>query len=291
MAFDLKNFITDPLPDYAFELSDAGIAWVRPASPGQPAFAPLADGVISVSPLRDNVGKPDVLAGAVDRITEPKGARKRGRAVLILPDFCARVAVLDFDAFPSDAQEQASLVRFRMKKSVPFDVESATVRFHAQSPEPGTSRLNVVVVVAALEILARYEAPFRAAGLHAGHVTTSSLMALELDRSPGISVMVKLSGKVLSVSVLKDGILRLLRTVEMADADASEMLGVLFPTLVYVEDELGGRPARLLGCGMDGATLAGIEAEVGVPTEPLSSRFGAPGQHNAGLLGYLESLK
>ena len=33
-------------------------------------------------------------------------------------------AVLAFDQFPTDPREQASLVRFRMKKSVPFDVET-----------------------------------------------------------------------------------------------------------------------------------------------------------------------
>ena len=65
------------------------------------------------------------------------------------------------DSFPTDPKEQLSLVRFRMKRSVPFDVESAVVGFHAQGRKgKGT---DVVVVAAALEIMARYEAPFRAA--------------------------------------------------------------------------------------------------------------------------------
>ena len=40
--------------------------------------------------------------------------KKRREAALILPDYCARVAVLDFDSFPADPKEQLSLVRFRL---------------------------------------------------------------------------------------------------------------------------------------------------------------------------------
>ncbi len=54
-----------------------------------------------------------------------QAARKRRDVALILPDFSARISVLDFDQFPTDPKEQASLIRFRLKRSVPFDVESA----------------------------------------------------------------------------------------------------------------------------------------------------------------------
>lgn len=290
MLHRLKRVLTDPAPDFAFEISEAGIAWVRPLAPSQPGWEPLEKDVLHITPLRDNVVRSEVLGQAVRRITGANGTRKRRRAVLILPDYCARVAVLDFDNLPGNAEEQLSLVRFRMKKSVPFDVESAMIRFFPQQAEPGSNRLNVVVVVAALEILARYEAPFRAAGLHAGLVTTSTLAALELDNQPGISLLARLSGRVLSAAVVRDGILKLLRTVELHDITSEEMLAVLFPTVAYIEDELEARPQRVLICGVDAAAAVSLEAELAVPVEPLKSRWGTPGQFNAGLLGYLESL-
>jgi Tfp pilus assembly PilM family ATPase len=43
-------------------------------------------------------------------------------------------------------------------------------------------KFDVVVVVAPLEVISRYEAPFRAAGMNPGLVTTSSLAALNLVR-------------------------------------------------------------------------------------------------------------
>ena len=118
---------------------------------------------------------------------------------LILPDYSTRISVLDFDSFPTDAKEQLALVRFRLKRSVPFDVESAAVSYWAQTGEKG--KMDVVVVMAPLEIVSRYEAPFRAAGMNPGLVTTSSLAALELAPEAGLSVIAKLTGHVLTVMV------------------------------------------------------------------------------------------
>src|SRR5262245_45967504 len=97
----LARLVQDPPPDYVFELSEAGIAFARPAAAQPPSFQPLEPGVLSVSPIADNVLKPDLLAGGIAAITGSGSGRKKGTAVLILPDYSARVAVLSFDQFPS----------------------------------------------------------------------------------------------------------------------------------------------------------------------------------------------
>lgn len=287
----LGRLLKDPLPDFAFELSEAGIAYARPIAGSQPEFRPLEEGALTVSPLADNVHKPDALADAVRAITGGAVGRRRRTAVLIVPDFCARVAVLGFDSLPPDPKDQLSLVRFRMKKSVPFDVESAVVGFYAQPARAGIAGVQVVVVAAALEIIARYEAPFRASGLHPGFVTTSALAMLDLVHEPDVSVVARLSRHQLTVSVINAGRLNLLRCVELASPSHEEILGVLFPTVAYVEDELQAKPARLLLCGFgDSAHDGSWQAELEVPVATLQSRLGAPNQFNAGLLGYLTSL-
>ncbi len=73
----------------------------------------------------------DEFVAAVRAAGATQAGRKRKDVALILPDFCTRMTVLDFDSFPSDAKEQASLVRFRLKRSVPFDVESAALSYFA----------------------------------------------------------------------------------------------------------------------------------------------------------------
>jgi type IV pilus assembly protein PilM len=268
-------------------VSEAGIAWARPASP-QPAFQPLEPGTISVSPLADNVHLADALADKVRAITGGGSMKRRG-AVVILPDYCARVAVLEFDSFPADPKEQLSLVRFRMKKSVPFDVESAAVSYFPQaSKTAGTRGVDVIVVVAALEIIARYEAPFRAAGLHPGFVMTSLIPMAELNPHNDISVVARLNGKSLTVAVMNGANLKLVRCVELPEMTSEEILAVLLPTVAYVEDEMGSPPSRLLVCGF--GKDADWQRELDVPVVEMQSRFGVPTQSNAGLLGYLQSV-
>lgn len=295
LLHQLRHLLEDPPPEYLFEISEAGISWTRRRAAEAPGFQPLPAGVLSVSPLHDNVLEPETFARSVRSIVPPAQGKKRRKAAVILPDYCSRLTVLDFDTFPKDPAEQNTLVRFRVKKSVPFDVDSAAVGYHLQ-PRPGGNgkKLDVVVVVTALEIIARYEAPFRAAGLHPGLVTVSSISALSLvpKNATGLSVFAKLAGRVLTVSVVEAGAVKLVRCVELPEVSQPEIFGILMPTIAYMEDEFARRPDKVLLSGfgdMDAGTKASWEQELGVTMEALRSRFGQAGQNNAGLLGYLEA--
>jgi type IV pilus assembly protein PilM len=234
-----------------------------------------------------------LLQAKIQSIAPPNGHRKR-RAALILPDYCARVTVLDFDAFPASHEEQLALVRFRVKKSVPFDVDSAVVSYSVQAR--GTGKGAKVEVLAALmgsEIVMRYEAPFRSAGFHPGMVTTSSLAALNLFQPEGVTMLVKISGRVLSVLVLDGSTLKLARYVETDAARPEEIEAVLHPTVAYIEDELKNKPQRIWLCGFGSESAELVRQwndEFGVKVEPLRSRFRTPGANDAGLLGYLETV-
>ncbi len=48
---------------------------------------------------------------------------------VVLPDSVVRVFVLDFDSLPSKAAEVFPVLRFRLRKMVPFDVEHAGVSY------------------------------------------------------------------------------------------------------------------------------------------------------------------
>jgi len=292
MARWLARLLKDPPPGFVFELSEAGIAMARTTQPPKFEFRPLEPDVLSVSPVRDNVLRLEALTAEVRALAQLTETRKHPGAVVLLPDGSVRVSVLDFDAFPSDAAQQLSLIRFRLKKSLPFDLEASSLSYSVQAV--GGGRVDVVTAVAPLEIVARYEAAFRAAGFHPGLVTTSTLATLNLVRGETAVVLVKLSGRVLTLSLSQRSMLKLLRTIELADGTPEEILGHLHPTFAYAEDQLAARPERLLVCGFDGhgPELAGaFERELGVAAEPLRSRFGTAGAHNAGLLGCLEFLE
>ena len=287
----ISNLLQEPPPAMAFELSEAGIAMARMGAKTELGFRPLKPGVLSLSPLKDNVVMPDELSIAVREMAPSNGNRKRRDVALILPDYSTRIAVLDFDSFPSDPKEQLSLIRFRIRKSVPFDVESAAISYCVQPAEG--KKADVVVVVAPLEVVSRYEAPFRAAGMNPGLVTTSSLAALNLVDDSGITVVAKVTGGVLTVMVLEHNRLKLVRCLEVHAGDIAEIAADLYPTLVYIEDNLGAKAGQLLLCGFEGRMEAARQQfhnELGVDVQPVRSPLMQPGESNAGLLGYLKSV-
>ena len=295
----LKRLIQEPPPAMAFEISEGGIAAARLGADPLIEFRPFQPGVLSVSPLHENVVDADQFASVVRGLWASRGSRKRRDVTLILPDYATRMAVLDFDQFPSDAKEQLSLVRFRLKRSVPFDVEGAVLSYWPQiGTQKGTKpvpdkKCDVLAILAPFEIVARYEAPFRAAGMNPGLVTTSTLAALELAPEAGLSVVAKLTGRVLTVVVRDHALIKLVRCLEVASQQFDDIAAVLLPTFVYVEDNLGRAADSLFLCGFGGQIEAArrrFHDELGVAVEALESPFGAPGENNAGLLGFLRSV-
>lgn len=279
----ISRLVKDPPPEHAFEISEGGISYAHRTETGFEAFEP---GTIEVSPTADNILRPEAISSMIRRIAPANGVKKRRHAALILPDYAARVTVLDFDSFPTVAAEQLPLVKFRIKKTIPFDIESAAVSYYVQPAAPASKpgkKVEVLAVTMAFDIVARYEALFRAAGFHPGEVTTSSLAVLNLYHGEGVAVVAKLSGQVLTVTVLSGGTIKLFRCVMLEGSSEDEILAVLHPTFAYVEDELASPVQKLFLCGFRNAP-----AELRCETEPLRSRIGTPGEYNAGLLGYLE---
>lgn len=288
LANSIRKLLADPPPAYVFEMSETGIAWAAVAEdgPSRSGFEPFPMPVLEITPLKDNILDAELLGETIERIALSAPAKRR-TAALILPDYCGRVMVLDFDTFPSKAEEREALVKFRMKKSVPYDIDTAAVSFAIQHQDG--KHFEIVAAVVALEIVARYETVFHSRGFHTGLITTSSIAALDLISTPGVAVAARLNGRTLSVSVVENGRIKLVRCVELPDITRQEMEGVLIPTLAYIEDELKARPETLLVCGF-GTNDDEVSwlSEFGLQVQPLSSRLGTPTQQNAGLLGYLE---
>jgi len=274
----INGLLADPPPEFGFEVSETGLAWSSAKGKGFTAFDP---NTLRVSPSEENVLRPESMARTVREVTGEVSGRKRRTAAVILPDYAGRTTVLDFDSFPSKQEDQESLVKFRLRKAVPFDIDSASVSYFAQ-PRPGSKKIDVVASSMSLETLARYEAPFRAAGLHVGFVTTSMMAALNAVPTSGCQVVVKLNGTVLALAVTDSGALRLLRTIELPEASPDSIAEHLIPTLTYMEDEWGKKAQNVYAVGFDPRWL-----EADLSAEVLNSPYGAAQAHNAGLLGWL----
>jgi type IV pilus assembly protein PilM len=282
-----KALLQDPPPELAFEITADGIAMARTRPPAALQYAVLGKGVLVPSPVKDNVLDPAAYAHAVTTLVPAGGRRGSRTAALILPDNSMRLAVLDFESLPAKEEERLALIRFRLRKTLPFDIDQAALSYHIQTGN------KVVAAVAPVELVARYEAPFRTAGLQPGFVTASSLALLDLLPVTGSVLVAHRSPGALTVLALQQGVLTLARSLELTaktDADESDPLteisADLYPTLVYVEDQTGARPEKLIlaGFGSESSTCATrLASELDIRTESLY-------QPHPGLEGYLYSL-
>ncbi len=125
---------------------------------------------------KPNLRAPEAVTAAIRSALGEVSPRTRA-VTLILPDTLVRVFVLDFDSLPVKPGEAIPVVRFRLRKMVPFDVEHAGVSYQVLAEDK--NECKVLAAVMPGPILAEYEAAVRAAGYEPGAVLPSSLAALE----------------------------------------------------------------------------------------------------------------
>jgi type IV pilus assembly protein PilM len=209
------------------------------------------------------------------------------------------MAILDFEEFPSGEEERIALLRFRLRKTVPFHIDEAQLAYAIQAERP--KHVEVLAVAIARPILDEYEAIFAAAGYRVGLVTPSCLAALRLCGGPedSLTLVAKAAGSTVSVLLTQGGRVRLVRSLDLAGnaeeeeqrSDQQTLLPLLQQTIAYAEDQIAVPVARLLLCGFgaEGEAIGqAVQREFGIPHAPVRSKFGATTQQNAGLLGLLE---
>ncbi len=240
-------------PYTAVELTPEGaLAATLPSAGAAPvyAFAPLPAGALVPGIAEANIKAPDAVAealrAALDQI-EPK----KHSVSLILPDTTARVFVLDFDSLPAKLEEAIPVLRFRLRKMVPFDVEHAAVSYQILAPNgvsASVGSLRVLATVMPGATLAEYEAAVRAAGYEPGAVLPSSLAAIAGIDSLEAILAANLSSGALTTSITLGDDLLLYRTIELpADNGArlDEVQRSIAVAAAWFEDKLQA-PARRL---------------------------------------------
>jgi len=239
------------------------------------AVESLPAGAVMPSPVETNVTQPDAVRAALRRIL---GRVDAGSApiALLLPDPVVRVFILPFDMLPRRATDALPLLKWRLKKSVPFDVDETVVSWMRQTGRDGG--LEVVTAVARRPIVREYEALIEPLGARAGVVLSSTLASLPLLEERGATLLVRLCGRILTTVIVLGGNLCVYRSTELrGDAAALEpkaMLDEVFPAVAYYQDSWGATVdrARLSGFGARegdfGRALAGeLEIPVGMIAE------------------------
>jgi type IV pilus assembly protein PilM len=244
-------------PPAAVELEPQGVLAASSPGPGKPpvyAFAPLSVGALTPGIAEQNLHAPEAVAAAIRNALGQVSPRTRAVTV-VLPDPAVRVFMLDFDSLPSRASEALPVLRFRLRKMVPFDVEHAGLSY--QVLLENKQECKVLAAVIPGPVLAEYEAAVHQAGYEPGAVLPSSLAALAGIDSLEAVLAVSLNGLTLTTCITNGEDLLLYRTLDLPEDPAlrlDEVQRGVAVAAAYYEDKLQARPTRLLYSGDGGAS-------------------------------------
>jgi type IV pilus assembly protein PilM len=244
-----------PHPPLALEITPERVAAARFGRTGALdgyAVETLPQGAIVPSAVESNIGNPAAVKLAVSNACARLKAHDED-AALILPDPVIRVFVQHFDEFPRSAQEAEPMLRWKLKKSVPFEVDETLISYMRQSPrEDG---VDIVTALARLRIVREYEALAEALELRPGVVLSSSLAAITLldDQKP--TLLARVSANSLTTVIVREGVLCGYRCTELPaqglELTPAMLLEEIYPVAAYYQDTWreGVQSVNLTGLG------------------------------------------
>ncbi len=277
-------------PEFALEVvPDGAIAARRQADSGrlaasafvpfeagaaQALFAPYIDKEAPKVPLPGIVeGDPAARAGivaAVKRALEEVGART-GAITLLLPDTAVRIVMLDFDTLPDKEADALGVVRFRLRKLVPFEMDDAQVSYQVLSGERGKQgAIRALAVVIPNAMLRAYEEVVLAAGFEPGVVLPSTLAALGMVDAGTATMLVQATAHYVTTAIARGQDILLHRTHELPRTGATPAVESHTPTAEQVREALD-----FLGQG-DSPEAAAAVAEAAHHDADAFGEFPAP---------------
>ena len=244
-----------PHPPLAFEISPdqvAGARFTHSGSVGGYAVESIPKGAIVPSAIETNILNLAAVKTAISRVCESIGASKES-AALLLPDPVIRVFVQHFDDFPRSSQEAIPMLRWKLKKSVPFEVEETLLSYMRQASQG--EGVDVVTAIARLRIVKEYEGLLEGAAVRPGVVQSSTLAAISLLEDHKPTLLARVSGTSLTTAIVREGVLAGYRCTELpAHADTltpQMLLEEVFPLAAYYQDtwQEGIQAVRVAGLG------------------------------------------
>jgi Tfp pilus assembly PilM family ATPase len=275
-----------PHPTIACEIAPDYIAaarWTRAGTAVEGyAVEPLPPGAIFPTAAESNLIDAAAVRSAVGRVFSRLGA-KNEEVGLLLPDAVIRVFVLHFDAFPRKNEEALPMLKWRLKKSVPFEADETLISYMRQSPrEDG---VDIVTGLARLRIVREYEALIESLGMSPGVVISSTLAALPLLPDGQASLLARVAGSTLTTAIVREGVLCGYRCITLpADVrhlTPQALLDEIYPLTAYYQDSWSEGIAQVLLAGLGERTRDFVEPlkqELKCPVGQLLSAAAAEGR-------------
>lgn len=241
------------------------------------AFEPLAAGVLepalNAANIHDQASLVTALRGALEKV-----APRARRLALVVPDTAAKVSLVRFEKVPDRAQDLEQLIRWQVRKAVPFKIEDAQVSWAPGVSLPDGGR-EFLVTMARRDVIEGYERACEEAGVYAGIVDLATLNVvnslLAAGQPSGDWLLVHVAFDYVTLAVVRGPDLVFFRNRTVGeDADLTDLV---HQTAMYHEDRLGGggfTRVVLAGAWVRGVDTAerlrrAIEERVGTRVEPI----------------------
>lgn len=260
----VPSWLAPPQPEVAIEIAHRRLTVAqlgRGTPPPVSAYASetLPDDAVIPSLTSRNIAHPKIVSDALKRALDRAGIKSPSRVALVVPDTVARVSLLPFEQMPGRQSDLEQLIRWNVKKSVPFPVEDAVLSYVPATADGGTTTL--AAVVSRRDVIAEYEAVADAIGAHAGIVDIASFNVINTALVSGAApktgdwLLVCLADDSTTIVIMRGSSLMFHRHKPAADSEPLSAL--VHQTAMYHEDRLGGTQfARVLlsggGAGIEG---------------------------------------
>src|ERR1700694_1168055 len=205
---------------------------------------PPPEGALKPGMSGNNVQDATTLKSAINGALAAIGGNSRD-VIAVVPDASTRVLLLEFESLPAKSQEVEAVIRFRLKKSLPFDVEQAALSYEVRRVG---QTIQVVAAVSPKEVLGEYEAVFRDAGYLPGVVLPSLLATLGLVEGQSPTLLLKVDPLSITVAAAERLELRLVRTLDNPHGEnvtATELAEAGVSSLGFFEDTLGAQIEKI----------------------------------------------
>jgi len=275
----LQSWFTSPPPSIGVEIGAARVTAVAVTDQnGKPtvtahATERLPAGAVVPSLNHPNIVDRATVAAAVGRVLGQLGQRVT-RLALVIPDAATKVSLVKFDKLPAKADDLAQLMRWQVKKSVPFPIEQAQISWTAGTTDAAGGS-EFVVVLARRDIIEEYESVCRVGNVHAGMVdlATFNLINLALASTPSLTpaaeitpgepqdwLLVHVAADSSTIAIIRGARLLFFRN-RPSDAEG-RLSDLVHQTAMYYEDRLGGPGfSRVLVTARDVPPEAASEVE------------------------------
>jgi type IV pilus assembly protein PilM len=274
-----SRWLSPSPPTVAVEIAARRVTVVELSGGAQPAVSAYAtEGLPSdaVTPALTgiNISKPGVVADALRVALDRAGLRSPRRAALVVPDGCARVSLQPFEQVPQRAADLEKLLRWQLRKAMPFPIDEAQLTFFSAHRDPAMTTL--AAVVARRDVIAQYEAVAASLGIHAGIVDLSSFNVMNAlmggATGGGDRLLVCLAVEGTTLAILRDDALMFYR--HRATVDEEPLSALVHQTAMFHQDRLGG--SRFAQIWLSGAATSPGGADSA--REELTRHLGVPAE-------------